>query len=111
MVANKRHSFSIDKINNVRYNKLNVRNMVDIMTISPTQLRANLYKILDRVLETRKPIEIIRNGQLLEISVKNSKSKVGGLANLKPHPNTINGNPEDLAHMDWSSYWQGYREL
>lgn len=85
--------------------------MVDIMSISPTQLRANLYKILDQVLETQKPIEIVRNGQLLEISVKNIRGKAGSLANLKPHPNTINGNPEDLVQIDWSSYWRGDREL
>jgi len=81
------------------------------MSISPTQLRANLYKILDQVLKTQKPIEIVRNGQLLEISVKNVKSKTGGLEHLKPHPNTINGNPDDLVRVDWSSYWQGDKEL
>ena len=81
------------------------------MSITPTQLRANLYKLLDQVLETQMPLEIIRNGQVLEISAKHIKKKVGGLTNLQPHPNTINGNPEDFAQMDWSSYWQGDKEL
>ena len=81
------------------------------MSISPTQLRANLYKILDQVLETQTPIEVVRNGQLLEISVKNIIKARGSLANLKPHPNTINGNPDDLVQNDWSAYWQGDKEL
>ena len=81
------------------------------MSITPTQLRANLYTILDQILETQKPIEIIRHGHLLEISVKNLKEKTGGLANLKPHPNTINGNPDELVQIDWSNYWEGNSEL
>ena len=56
------------------------------MSISPTQLRANLYKLLDQVLETQKPIEIVRNGQLLEISVKNIKKKIGGLISSSTPP-------------------------
>jgi hypothetical protein len=82
-----------------------------IMSLTPTQLRANLYQLLDQVLETQQPIEIIRHGQLLEISVKYPKGKRGTLAKLKPHPHTINGNPEDLVQMDWSHLWQGDKEL
>ena len=80
------------------------------MPINPTQLRGNLYKILDQVLATQQPIEVVRNGKLLEISAKNIKKPLG-LAALKPHPNTINGDPESLVHNDWSIYWKGAGEL
>jgi hypothetical protein len=74
------------------------------MSITPTQLRANLYKILDQVIETQEPIEIVRAGQLLEISIKSTEKQPNSLKNLKPHPDTINGDPDSLIHMDWSSY-------
>jgi hypothetical protein len=80
------------------------------MPINPTQLRSNLYKILDQVLETQKPVEIVRKGQVLEVSVKQHKQR-SKLANLKPHPNIINGDPENLVQTDWSNYWQGDKEL
>ena len=37
------------------------------MPITPTQLRANLYKVLDQVIETQQPIAINRNGQIIKI--------------------------------------------
>lgn len=103
--------FGVAKLHCVRHYNYNVRIPTIAMTITPTQLRANLYKLLDQVLETKSSIQILRNGQILEISVKNKKKKTGSLASLKPHPNTINGNPEGLVHVDWSSNWQGDKEL
>ncbi len=80
------------------------------MSINPTQLRTNLYNILDQIIETQKPIEIIRNGQVLEISVKNKINK-SKLDTLTPHPGTISGDPESLIHNDWFSEWEGGDEL
>ena len=76
------------------------------MTITPTQLRANLYNILDQVIETQKPIEIIRNGQLLKLVLCNQSSRTK-LSNLKAHPKAIAGDPDSFIHMDWSSHWKG----
>jgi prevent-host-death family protein len=72
------------------------------MPISITKLRADLYKIVDQVIETGLPIEIERHGQKVQIIAVDKKSK---LANLKSHPGTIIGNPEDYVHIDWSSEW------
>ncbi len=73
------------------------------MPISLTKLRADLYKIVDQVIETGLPIDIERHGKKVRIIALEKKSK---LANIKPHPGTITGNPEKLVHLDWSSEWE-----
>ena len=69
--------------------------------LTPSALRANLYRILDHVLDTGEPVNIARKGKLLRITpIQPSKLEL-----LKPHPGCINGDPEDLVHMDWSDEW------
>ncbi len=69
---------------------------------SPSRLRANLYRILDRVLETGTPVEIRRKGRRLRIVPERS----GKLDLLKPHADFIPGDREELVHMDWSDQWR-----
>lgn len=69
---------------------------------SPSQLRANLYRILDRILESGKPVEIERKGRHLRI-IPESRAK---LDLLKPHPDYLKIPPEDLVHLDWSGEWR-----
>lgn len=71
--------------------------------ISPSYLRSDLFKVLDQVLETGRPVEIRRKGALLQIS----RMSHGRLDFLKPHPGAINGDPDDIAGMDWSAEWRG----
>lgn len=73
------------------------------MPISLTELRANLYKMFDRILETGEPIEISRNGHLFRISVVPPRSK---LDNLVDRPDLIVGDPNDLVSVDWSTEWK-----
>lgn len=73
------------------------------MPISLTKLRADLYKIVDQVIETGIPVEIERGGSKVKIVAVQKKSK---LANLKVHPGTMVGNPNDFVHLDWSSEWK-----
>jgi hypothetical protein len=80
------------------------------MAITPTQLRANLYKVLDQVIETKQPIAINRNGQIIKLVLEPKKNH-GKLANLTPHPNTLCVDPENIVQMDWSSHWQGDKNL
>ncbi len=75
------------------------------MPITPTQLRPNVYKILDRVIETGEPVEIERNGTLLKLVPKSPKNK---LANLKPRKDILNGDPEDIIHIDWMKNWEPF---
>ncbi|MBI5448365.1 MAG: type II toxin-antitoxin system Phd/YefM family antitoxin [Gammaproteobacteria bacterium] len=80
------------------------------MTMTITELRANLYRVLDEIIATKKPIEIIRKGQHLKIVLEKKKPH-HKLAHLKPHPGTICGNPDDLIHLNWSENWQGKDEI
>lgn len=69
---------------------------------SASSLRADLYRVLDQVLETGVPAEVERKGRRLKIVPVEGSDR---LDNLKPHPGFIIGDPEDLVHMDWSSEW------
>ena len=80
------------------------------MSVTPTQLRANLYKILDQVIATQQPIKIRCKGQLLRLVIDPQKSG-GKLTHLKPHPGTIQVDPEYLVHVDWTTYWSGGKDL
>lgn len=68
-----------------------------------TRLRANLYRILDEVLETGTPVEIERNGQVLRIE---AVAPADRLARLRPHPEAIRDDPDSLVHVDWSGEWK-----
>lgn len=70
--------------------------------LSPSRLRANLYRILDRILETGEPVEIRRKGKKLHIVPEHP----GKLAQLKPHPDYLNCSPDDIVHLDWSTEWR-----
>ena len=64
--------------------------------ISATELRGNLYKFLDQVLETGRPLEIRRNGQILKIVTETVKPKNNKLLNLKKRHGVISCTHEEL---------------
>lgn len=68
------------------------------MRISLTKVRSDLYKIVDRVLETGVPVEIERRGGRVRIVPVRPKSK---LESLVKRPGTIVGDPDEIVHMDW----------
>ena len=73
------------------------------MIIKVTDLRADLYQLLDRVLQTGEAIEVERKGRRLRISAVSPLNK---LECLVPHPDDLTGDPDDLTHIDWSSEWR-----
>jgi antitoxin (DNA-binding transcriptional repressor) of toxin-antitoxin stability system len=75
--------------------------------VNATQFRANVYKLLDRVLLTREPLDIVRKGQRLRI-VPADAPRAFSIENLEPHPDGIVGDPDELIHMDWSSEWKPF---
>ena len=77
------------------------------MRMTATELRANLYKTLDRVLATGEPVEISRNGRVLRLVVEPVERKGSLLDRLEPH-DCIVGDPEDFVHIDWSHEWKPY---
>lgn len=72
------------------------------MSITPSQLRANLYRLLDQVIETGEALEIRRNGHVVRLV---PAAPVSVLSRLLPHPDYVQGPSEDLVHQDWSSEW------
>lgn len=67
-----------------------------------TRLRADLYRVLDRVLETGRPVEVERNGGVLRIERVEREDR---LARLRAHPEAVREDPERLVHIDWSGEW------
>jgi len=72
------------------------------MAMTATKLRADVYRLLDEVLETGQPLEIERNGKILVITPKEEQSIWERLPRRK---GAIVGDPDELIHMDWSSEW------
>jgi hypothetical protein len=73
------------------------------MVVTATELRQNIYRLLDEVLETGVPLEIERNGRRLRLIPSDARSK---LDRLVPHDDYVVGDPEDLVHIDWSGEWR-----
>lgn len=71
------------------------------MLVTASRLRADVYRLLDLVLETGEVIEIERHGRRLRIVADDPPSK---LDRLVQRP-VIDGDPEDLVHRDWSDEW------
>jgi Antitoxin Phd_YefM, type II toxin-antitoxin system len=73
------------------------------MAMTASQLRANIYRVLDQILETGAPVEIERGGRRLRIIAIDAPSR---LSRLVRRADAVNGDPEDLVHIDWSSEWR-----
>ena len=72
------------------------------MAITASELRQNVYRLLDQVLESGVPLEIERNGRRLRVVPVDGPSK---LDRLTPHPGAAVGDLEDFVHIDWSDEW------
>ena len=66
--------------------------------ITPTELRGNIYNLLDEVLSSGIPIEINKGGKKLRIVPVGKANK---LQNLISRPNVIRGDPNDLVDISW----------
>jgi len=72
------------------------------MALTASKLRANVYRLLDEVLETGRALEIERNGKILVIAPKEKESIWDRLPRRE---GAIIGDPDELIHIDWSSEW------
>ena len=68
-------------------------------TVTPTQLRTNIYNLLDEVLKTGLPLEIKKGDKKLRIVPVDEVDK---LKNLVARPDVIQGDPDDLVEIDWT---------
>lgn len=67
-------------------------------TITVTELRSDIYNLLEEVLATGIPLEINKGGRKLQIV---PVEKVDKLRNLIRRPEVIQGDPDDLVSMQW----------
>lgn len=70
--------------------------------ISASEVRRDIYRLLDHVLATGQPIEILRKGKRLRIV---PAEPVGRLDRLVSRP-YLAVEPEALVHLDWSAEWR-----
>ncbi|MEA3350828.1 MAG: type II toxin-antitoxin system Phd/YefM family antitoxin [Chloroflexota bacterium] len=67
-------------------------------TITSTELRANIYNLLDEVLETGIPLEIKKGKRMLRIV---PAEKIDKFQNLISRPGVIEGDPDELVDLSW----------
>ncbi len=81
--------------------------MTDPTRLTASKLRQNIYRVLDRVLETGVPVEIERHGRRLRIVPAGSRRAPprSKLAGLKTRP-YLRVDPDTLVHIDWSHEWR-----
>lgn len=72
------------------------------MKLNASSLRQDIYRVLDRILETGVPVEIERKGRLLRIV---PVEPAGKLANLRAR-SYLKVDPEEIVHVDWSDEWR-----
>lgn len=73
------------------------------MPISPTELRANLYRTLDDIAETGEPMLIERKGRVFRIEVEPMGFDP---ARLIARPDAITGDAADLCEVSFADAWQ-----
>jgi hypothetical protein len=77
--------------------------LAQMAPMTASQLRQNIYRTLDQIIETGVPLEIERKGAILRIVPEAPRRK---LANLKRRDGYLLCDPEDLVDLDWSHEWQ-----
>ena len=67
-------------------------------SVTVTELRGNIYKLLEDVLTTGVPLDIVKGGRKLRVAPVEPVDK---FANMVDRPDVINGDPDDLVHIEW----------
>lgn len=71
-------------------------------TYTPSELRENIYRILDDVATKKTPVSVKSKGVLLRIVPPEKKSRLASLKKRK----IIRTDPEALVHCDWRHEWK-----
>ena len=72
--------------------------------MTASALRRDIYRILDRVLESGEPVIIERNGRRVRISADDAPARLDALVR---RPEVVVGDSEDFVEIDWSHEWSG----
>ena len=67
-------------------------------SVTPTELRANIFRLLDEVLKTGIPLEVRKGGKKLRIV---TVEEVDKFHNIVSRPHVIQGDPEQLVEISW----------
>jgi hypothetical protein len=78
------------------------------MKVTATRLRSELYQILDRVLETGEPVEIVRAKGTLVLAPAEPRRIARRKGKPKGNRKLVVGDPDDLVHFDWSKHWKPF---
>ena len=73
------------------------------MRVTATNLRAELFRTLDRVIATGEPVEVERPGGWVRLV---AAAPAGRLSRLRAHPGCIVGDAAELASLSWPDVWQ-----
>lgn len=77
--------------------------------VTASQLRQNIYRLIDHVLDTGEPLEINRGGRRLRLV--SDEPAPDRLAAIDTKPDVIVGDPEELVSLDWSGEWDADRQV
>ena len=69
--------------------------------VTATALRENLYRILDELVESGEPVELVRKGSRIRLTRVVEPDALDRLERRS----CIVGDPQELVHVDWSSEW------
>lgn len=73
------------------------------MALTATQLRQNVYQILDEVIDSGVTQEVVRRGQkVLLVPVGSGRRKLENL----PRRKVYNGTFDELVAISWESSWK-----
>jgi len=73
------------------------------VVLTASKLRSDIYRILDRVLETGQAIEVQRKGRRVRIVPVDPPTR---LARLRTRELLTDNDPDAIVHLDWSGEWR-----
>jgi len=73
--------------------------------LTASKLRENVYGILDQVLATGTPVEVVRKGKVLKIVPETPAPKLARLKRRK----AFKGDVDQILRMDWLKEWSELR--
>jgi len=71
--------------------------------MKPTNLRKNLFGVLNKAARTGRPIEIESKGRRFRIIALNPHDK---FADLRKHPDVFSGDLDKIINIDWMKGWR-----
>lgn len=73
------------------------------MRITASQLRQDIFRILDQVIEKNEIVEILRKGQVIRIVSLKKQAKLKNLTKRKYSDEPLSA----FDHIDWTNEWTG----